>query len=68
MVVTARVAVAGVVIVVMALPGGWRCPRVVRVPMIVVVMGMVVVMGHQSASGWGSAMCSSMSASIPETC
>jgi hypothetical protein len=38
------------------------------VPMIVVVMGMVVTVGHQSASGWGSAMCSSMSASTPETC
>lgn len=73
-VVAARVAVAGVVFVlivasvVMPLPGGWRFWRVLRVTMIVVVMGMVVIVGHQSASGWGSAMCSSMSASTPETC
>jgi hypothetical protein len=39
-----------------------------RVPVIAVVMGMVVVVGHQSVSEWGSAMCSSMSASTPETC
>ena len=53
MVVTARMAVAGVVIVVavvMSLLRGWYFRCVVRVPMIVVVMGMVVIVGHQSAS------------------
>lgn len=40
--------------------------RVVLASMIVAVMGMVVV--HQSVSECGSAMCSSMSASTPETC
>jgi hypothetical protein len=47
---------------------GWCFRSAVRVPMTVVIMGKVMVAGHQSASGCGSAMCSSMSASTPETC
>ena len=55
-----------VMIVVVPWSSGWCFRRGMRVPMIVLVM--VMVEGHQSASGWASAMCSSMSASTPETC
>ena len=78
MVVAASVAVAGVVgvaavaavaaVAITVVLWSRRCcfRRVVLASMIVAVMGMVVV--HQSVSECGSAMCSSMSASTPETC
>lgn len=68
MVMSSCVTVTAVAIIVIPGWNGLCCCCRVLVPMIVVVMGMVMIVGHQSASEWGSAMCSSMSASTPETC